>query len=164
MTRRNDPVKNRAAQKRWASAHPEKVREVNRRKYLARREEILGRQRCRDRQNAERLKAYKAQYRKTPEGKAVYHAAHQKRRALKRGGDVVASTKEVKALLLSATQCAYCMSPFSEQLPPTLDHKTALARGGSHSIVNLTAACSPCNRRKGTRGYEEFVSMISDSV
>ena len=162
MTRKNDPVKNREAQKRWRDAHPEKVRELNRLKYLARREDFLERARLYALQNHERLKAYKAQYRKTTEGKAVYHAAHQKRRALKRGVDEIGSTKAVKALLLRATECAYCMSPFGEQLPATLDHKTALSRGGSHSIDNLTAACGPCNRRKGTRGYDEFISTISE--
>lgn len=53
--------------------------------------------------------------------------------------------------------CAYCGS--TESL--TLDHVVPLARGGSHAIENLVAACRTCNSRKGARDELEFRALLA---
>lgn len=54
--------------------------------------------------------------------------------------------------------CAYCgvklgevLGPDDDFEPATLDHRVARIHGGDDSLGNLVLACSPCNRRKGTR-------------
>ena len=45
-------------------------------------------------------------------------------------------------------KCAYCGK---EDAPLQIEHIHPKARGGSDRVSNLTLACEPCNRRKGTR-------------
>lgn len=47
--------------------------------------------------------------------------------------------------------CAYCGNPAG-----TLDHVIAKHRGGLNSRLNLVAACSPCNRRKGSEEWRAW--------
>ncbi|EKX46463.1 hypothetical protein GUITHDRAFT_152362 [Guillardia theta CCMP2712] len=42
--------------------------------------------------------------------------------------------------------CQYCGSPAT-----TLDHIVPKSKGGQHSWENLVAACSSCNKKKGSR-------------
>ena len=43
-----------------------------------------------------------------------------------------------------------------------LEHKTPLSRGGTNDISNLDVAHADCNRRKGTRTWEEY--MLQEGV
>ena len=49
-------------------------------------------------------------------------------------------------LWLSKANCAYCGSPGGE-----VDHIIPLARGGDHTIGNLTSSCKRCNQSKGSK-------------
>jgi hypothetical protein len=49
-------------------------------------------------------------------------------------------------LKLSQSNCTYCGNAGGE-----VDHIIPLARGGGHSIGNLTSSCSRCNRSKGSK-------------
>ena len=42
---------------------------------------------------------------------------------------------------------------------PTVDHVVAKARGGTDDLDNLTAACAPCNTRKGTLAVEDWLRL-----
>lgn len=53
-------------------------------------------------------------------------------------------------------QCTYCGIKISRQVPPTIDHKIPISRGGSNDISNLTIACKICNCRKGIKTDLEF--------
>lgn len=46
--------------------------------------------------------------------------------------------------------CYLCAAPFSEDMPPTLDHVMPRS-GGGRDYGNLLLACEPCNNRKGAR-------------
>lgn len=46
--------------------------------------------------------------------------------------------------------CAYCECVLNEQ-SFTVDHKLAVANGGTDAEENLTVACRPCNSKKGAR-------------
>ncbi len=50
-------------------------------------------------------------------------------------------------------RCAYCQAT---AIPLQLEHILPKARGGSDRISNLTLACEPCNRKKGTQTAAEF--------
>ena len=49
--------------------------------------------------------------------------------------------------------CAYCGV---KGVPLQIEHIVPRSRGGSDRASNLTVACEPCNRRKGTQTAEEF--------
>jgi 5-methylcytosine-specific restriction endonuclease McrA len=52
-------------------------------------------------------------------------------------------------------QCAYCGA---KDVPLQVEHIVPQAKGGSHRASNLTLACHHCNRAKGNRNLEEFLS------
>lgn len=49
--------------------------------------------------------------------------------------------------------CVYCRAV---DKPLEIDHIVPFARGGSNDRTNLTIACRPCNRSKGTMTAAEF--------
>lgn len=60
-----------------------------------------------------------------------------------------------KILRRQKGRCAYCDDVLSAY---HVDHKTPLSRGGSNGPENLTAACPPCNLRKGVLTATEFMA------
>lgn len=63
---------------------------------------------------------------------------------------------EVREYLLEKwkRQCAYCGA---KDVPLAVEHIHPRANGGSNRIANLTLACEPCNRAKGTQGITDFL-------
>ena len=55
----------------------------------------------------------------------------------------------------NANRCFYC-GERKERL--TLDHVIPTSHGGTGRVANLTAACLPCNQRKGNQLPEEFLA------
>lgn len=52
--------------------------------------------------------------------------------------------------------CGYCFKKTQlrqklEKDTATIDHKTPVVKGGTHSAENLIMACWACNRKKGDR-------------
>ena len=64
---------------------------------------------------------------------------------------------EVREYLLEkwGRKCAYCDA---ENVPLEMEHVHPKARGGSNRVSNLTLACVPCNRRKGTTSLVDFLA------
>jgi len=62
---------------------------------------------------------------------------------------------EVREYLLEKWQrrCVYCGAT---DIPLQIEHIVPKARGGSNRVSNLTLACDPCNRAKGTQTAQEF--------
>lgn len=56
-------------------------------------------------------------------------------------------------------QCAYCGTG---NTPLQIEHIQPRAKGGTNNISNLTLACEPCNRRKGTKDIADFLSNKPD--
>jgi 5-methylcytosine-specific restriction endonuclease McrA len=66
-----------------------------------------------------------------------------------RNGRIKSTHKLIKTkewIRLSKANCAYCGQPGGE-----VDHIIPLARGGTHSIGNLTSSCRRCNSSKGMK-------------
>jgi 5-methylcytosine-specific restriction endonuclease McrA len=68
--------------------------------------------------------------------------ARQRRARLRQATIAQVTTRDIRKLMHS--RCIYCGS--AENI--TVDHVIPLARGGSHSIGNLTSACKTCNSKK----------------
>jgi len=62
---------------------------------------------------------------------------------------------EVREYLLEkwGRKCAYCGA---ENMPLEVEHIVPKSRGGSNRVSNLTLACRPCNKAKGSQTAAEF--------
>lgn len=91
--------------------------------------------------------------------KARLYCARRRARLLEAEGNF---EKEdwIQVLSEQKNKCCYCGTEFTEEIPPTIDHKTPLSRGGSHDISNIVVACRTCNSKKWTKTYEEFIQVI----
>lgn len=76
-----------------------------------------------------------------------------RRSRLKQAKTFYITNKEINKLINSP--CFYCGS----KNQPSLDHIVPLARGGDHSIGNLTTACKPCNSSKGDSFITEWKNV-----
>jgi len=56
-----------------------------------------------------------------------------------------------------SNRCTYCRVDLDDT-PVHLDHMTPLSRGGEHVLDNLQYLCADCNRRKGDKTHDEFLS------
>lgn len=76
-----------------------------------------------------------------------------KRRAAKNSGRNDLSRQDIAELVaLQKGRCACCR----EQTKLTLDHITALSRGGENTRSNAQMLCKPCNLSKGAKHPIEF--------
>ena len=68
---------------------------------------------------------------------------------------------EVREYLLEkwGRQCSYCGA---KDVPLQIEHIHCRAKGGTNRLSNLTLACEPCNRRKGTQDLGDFLKGLPD--
>lgn len=101
-----------------------------------------------------RTATYKAAH---PETVSCYHETRQERIDATCDGTVTAvSLQETKA---KASRCAYCDCPFEDAQKQT-DHMVALCHGGEHSLRNIVIVCRPCNARKASLTYEQWIERV----
>ena len=131
--------------------------------YLKNREVVNSRQVARARYS-EKTKAYRREYWKTRRSARleierryirnnaeVTKVKNQRRRFRKFGAESLAVTAQELQRLLSQP-CFACRATNSV----TIDHLIPLARGGRHSIGNLTPLCQSCNSSKGSMLWIEW--------
>jgi 5-methylcytosine-specific restriction endonuclease McrA len=81
------------------------------------------------------------------------------RRARELGAEGGFTLDEIKALLQHQRgKCIYCARSIRKDYH--VDHRVALARGGSNWISNIQLTCGPCNRRKGATDPIEYARRI----
>jgi hypothetical protein len=109
-----------------------------------------------------KVKAWRAAYRKTDSHKAAQaryansdkgKASRVNRTARRRLREELAGARLTgwdwrRVLRASGNACHYCRRPFTDGLRPTVDHKLALARGGTHDKDNIVPSCMHCNCSK----------------
>lgn len=84
-------------------------------------------------------------------------AAHRRRAQKERNGVFLVSPNDLAGILRRQdNRCAYCRVRLDESNPLEWDHVVPLARGGQHSVGNLTPACRGCNRSKHARTITEW--------
>jgi hypothetical protein len=130
VAHRANPEKTNARHLRWLLANPDRAKEIQRNHYWhgeGRRERVLDHIRLRH--------AF-------IKDKAIY------------GDDGIKLDRSVWLEILAAfdNRCCYCDSP--DKI--TIEHLTALRRGGRNEIGNIAPACAPCNLRKKAKSAEEF--------
>jgi 5-methylcytosine-specific restriction endonuclease McrA len=83
--------------------------------------------------------------------RSQWRSRSSNRRALLSGNSSYLVTKKDIMKIISKP-CTYCGSTENIQV----DHIFPIARGGSHSIGNLTSACQHCNASKGKKFLVEW--------
>src|ERR1039458_2014294 len=104
----------------------------------------------------ERLRAamHKASH---PDAVSGYGATRYERVCTTSDGTATAvSIQEAKC---AASRCAYCDCPFEDAEKQT-DHIVALCHGGGHRLRNIAIVCRPCNARKASLTYEQWVERV----
>ncbi len=115
----------------WNSAHSVELRQRRKARYAA---------------NSPLYVAQSVEWAKKNPDKAKANRANH--RALKRGGTLTGA--EWRGIVESFNHaCAYCLR-MDRKL--TMDHVTALSRGGIHEASNVVPACQSCNSSKRQRG------------
>lgn len=73
--------------------------------------------------------------------------------------------KEAKEVMLTEQnqECFYCHKLLLLK-DATIDHKKPLARGGTHELSNLCAACHHCNNLKSHMTVEEYRDFMISSA
>ena len=61
-----------------------------------------------------------------------------------------------RALVQARGTCHWCGSV---PIRPEIDHVLAVSLGGSSDLSNLVLACRPCNRSKGAKRVEDWLSQ-----
>jgi 5-methylcytosine-specific restriction endonuclease McrA len=64
-------------------------------------------------------------------------------------------------LAADSPHCRYCGKFLPNEDERTLDHVTALGRGGTDDPSNAALACEPCNRFKRDMSVDEFRLLLS---
>src|SRR5262245_61179292 len=85
--------------------------------------------------------------------------ADQRRRARADGVELRYDVEDLLHLARQAKTCHYCNAPLSLEL--SMDHRTAISRGGRHAIDNLAVCCRRCQSLKGRLNADEFAALLA---
>lgn len=87
--------------------------------------------------------------------KLAIDSASRRRAKKYTNGVYLVTVKEVARIL--SNPCFYCSAVGTVEL----DHVVPIARGGTHSIGNLVAACRRCNASKGSKTITEWKKVAA---
>lgn len=157
--------KKRAAQTvAWREANADRVREYQTEYEAGRRDKRAAEKREGYAANPEPARDATRQWRRDNPGKMLLQK--HRRRARQYGAE--GSYTEQEAMALLENQGHLCANPYC-RIDLTisnraLDHKRALARGGTNWIANMQWLCQPCNSRKTTLDIEVWLAREADRV
>jgi 5-methylcytosine-specific restriction endonuclease McrA len=149
-----NPEKLKIRSRKWRAVYPEKEKASQDKYRLANREKEKERQRKYRADNTEKKKAANSKWSKANPENNRHRTSIRRARKLANGVYEI-SSNELKKLYESP--CAYCGSQESIQA----DHVVPIARGGTHSIGNLVAACARCNQSKGSKFLTEWKRSLA---
>ena len=88
-------------------------------------------------------------------------SGHRRRDKILSDGTVTA--RSVRELYASQPYCTYCGKELTRR-ECVMDHMEPRAKGGAHSIHNLTPSCVSCNAQKRDKPFDEWWSAINPGV
>lgn len=92
-----------------------------------------------------------------------YHSQPEQKKRRARTQRLRRLRRRMEILLRDGFRCAYCLACFCHNVKVlTVDHKWPLSQQGHDAPWNKITACSPCNRKKGTLGYEAYMARIRE--
>ena len=109
---------------------------------------------------SEKGKATNARYDHSDKGKMMYRLAAACRRArIKENGVEEFSYEDLRIFWLGQNilddRCYYCLKSLPDG-PEHIDHYIPVAKGGSHTKVNLRPSCADCNLKKRDKDPIDF--------
>jgi 5-methylcytosine-specific restriction endonuclease McrA len=147
--------------KEYRKQHKTEINERKRTYYQEHKAKLNSKSRVYYQEHKEQLLEHVREYRKTVQGKINLRNSAHKRRSQISGGKL--SLLEWNVIIEEQNnRCYWCGEQFTtEEL--TIDHVTALSRGGEHKASNIVAACALCNNRKQAKewtcSYEQLVQL-----
>lgn len=147
-----DPARERATQKIYERANPQRIVAIKSRHYDRNRTRTIERSRQWVLDNPEKRRTtWEAWYARNPESR---HQAAERRRAAKLGAETFLITARDWRRLMAryGGLCVYCRTSPAD----SKDHVIPLSRGGRHGIGNLVPCCMTCNRSKKDRLLVEW--------
>lgn len=173
-------ARNQIACNKYKAAHPDRVKESGRRRYIRQKERLLALSRLWQSKNREKVRGYIRKYsQNNPEkvraleilrcvrgrnkerskkwrslnpAKARQYGRNRQF-AIKYGA--VDCTDAISKLLIER-YCHWCCREFSSACKLEIDHVHPLCRGGTHTPENLVASCEKCNKSKHKKLYWEW--------
>jgi 5-methylcytosine-specific restriction endonuclease McrA len=137
------------ASAKYAAAHPEKIKETNRRTYVGRKDELRAVYLANKREFRERTARWFADH----PGRRRFYVAQ--RRARQKRSEVEADREAIRALYeLAASNSVvtcYLCGKSTHRRKRHVDHIVPLSKGGQHRRSNLAVACSGCNLSKNAK-------------
>lgn len=107
--------------------------------------------------NKEHLKEYAKNYRQSQRGIILRNNSHQKRRTIKKQGDV--TSEQILNIHEKTKKCYWCGVNL-KNVKTHIDHYEPLSKGGKHTISNLVVSCDKCNMKKHDKDPLEFANSI----
>lgn len=102
------------------------------------------------------LRCYHKRMATDPEGERIRNRLrrHLRRAREREAADGTVTVAAVRGMLAAAKTCPCCGKPYTKQgkRKATVHHVIPLARGGAHSLTNLTVLCFSCNTSVGKQG------------
>jgi len=166
--RKKNPQKQKAACDKWRKDNPDKVQEYSSQYYKDNKDTQDAKRSKWARDNP--LKRKLQSIRERAKARIREAEASGRKRALKYGGEIGDKAEMVafytKVLNANHMVCDYCGRECGHMVvgrgtEPTVDHRVALSKGGSHTLDNLAACCRQCNSAKNTSSEEEFRELLS---
>ena len=77
------------------------------------------------------------------------------------GMNWILKDKRLAIYLRDGMTCAYCGSVLEDGITLTLDHIIPRSRGGTNKAYNLITSCAKCNKSKGDRQANEFITTVA---
>lgn len=149
--RKANPDRDSAMGKKYRDANPEKIRLQNKLYKTANADRLSP-------IAVERTKRWQADNPERAKANSRKGRQHRRARILGAGGSYteqqIRELLEKQEWLCATVQCRVSLREKKE-----LDHKIALARGGSNDITNLQWLCPRCNRKKNQKSPEEWALM-----
>jgi len=107
-----------------------------------------------------------SRYRKSDKGKETKRNCEGRRRARIQENGVESFTYEDLRMFwlgqnILDDRCYYCRKSFSGK-PEHIDHYIPIAKGGSHTKVNLRPSCAKCNLKKNDKHPIQFMKEINN--
>lgn len=171
----------------YREKHKERLKEIQRQRYINKREELLNKQKEYKDANKERLYAVNRLYYKNNKHDIIKRTKewyqenrerilqrakeyqkinpeiplrnNHKRRARIAGNGGSYEIEELTAKFNElGNVCYYCGIPGKM----VIEHMTPISRGGTNNIDNIVPACSSCNSRKHSKTAAEFFATFTD--
>lgn len=148
----------------YLAKYKDSIRERRKKRYWANREERIIACRLWRAANLEYARARERAYNVSEHGRRIRRIGEHRRRTLLVSAPGAFTENDLIAIRAAQTDkrgqlhCWWCGKPIKGT--PHVDHKIALAAGGTHDPGNLCYTCKPCNLSKNVKSPAEFAGRL----